>query len=114
MSCDFNELPHHVGVATVPLCENQRMKRIRVAPGRFVSISHELAEKAARVFGTGLTRDHVRELLATEPRDAGGAMAGSPRPLGRRKLLAVARPKISATTSARKITVSSALRRRTG
>ena len=38
------------------------MKRIRVAPGKFVTISAELAERAARVFGAGLMRDHVLAL----------------------------------------------------
>lgn len=57
------------------------MKRIRVAPGKFVSISAELADKAARVFGTGLTRDQVRDLKASEPRRSSGLMAGSSKPL---------------------------------
>lgn len=57
------------------------MKRVRVAPGKFVVISAELAEKAARVFGTGLTRDQVSSLKATEPRHATGLMIGSSKPL---------------------------------
>lgn len=57
------------------------MKRIRVAPGKVVTISVELAEKSERVFGTGLTRDHVLELSATEPKGTAGLMAGSPKPL---------------------------------
>lgn len=61
------------------------MKRIRVAPGKFVTISNELAEQAARVFGTGLTRDQVLDLKASEPRRSTGLMAGSPKPLGIRK-----------------------------
>lgn len=63
------------------------MKRIRVAPGKFVTISALLAEKAARVFGTGLTRDQVLALSATEPRGTAGLMAGSPKPL------AIAKPR---------------------
>lgn len=63
------------------------MKRVRVAPGKFVTVSTELLEKAARVFGTGLTRDQVRDLQASEPRRARGLMAGSAKPL------ALARPK---------------------
>ena len=59
------------------------MKRIRVAPGKFVTISTELAEKAARVFGTGLTRDQC-DLKASEPRNT-TLMAGSPNPLAIRK-----------------------------
>ena len=57
------------------------MKRIRVAPGKFVFISSEMAEKAARVTATGLTREQVLEFKATEPKHAGGLMAGSPKPL---------------------------------
>lgn len=57
------------------------MKRIRVAPGKFVSISTELADKAARVFGTGLTRDQVRDLKASEPRRTRGLIVGSSKPL---------------------------------
>lgn len=57
------------------------MKRVRVAPGKFVTIPTELAEKAARVFGTGLTRNQVLEFKASEPRAVAGPMAGSPKPL---------------------------------
>lgn len=63
------------------------MKRIRVAPGKFVTISSELAEKAARVTATGLTREQVLEFKATEPKGAAGLMAGSPKPL------AIAKPR---------------------
>lgn len=66
------------------------MKRVRVAPGKFVMISAELSEKVARVFETGLTRDQVRELKESEPRRATGLMAGSAKPL------ALARPKTAA------------------
>lgn len=57
------------------------MKRVRVAPGRFVTIPTEIAEKAARVFGTGFTRNQVFEFKASEPRAVAGPMAGSPKPL---------------------------------
>jgi hypothetical protein len=73
------------------------MKRVRVAPGKFVTISGELAEKAARVFATGLTRDQVLELQASEPRSATGLMAGSRKPLG------LARPKGAVAKAGRKV-----------
>lgn len=58
------------------------MKRVRVRPGKFVTISTEMAERVARIFETGLTRDQVRDIKATEPRHASGLMIGSPKPLG--------------------------------
>lgn len=57
------------------------MKRIRVAPGKVVTISAELAEKVARVFGAGLTREQALALSATEPKGTACLMAGSPKPL---------------------------------
>ncbi len=57
------------------------MKRVRVAPGRHVVISAELAEKAARVGSTGLTRDQIRDLSASEPVRASGVMLGGTKPL---------------------------------
>lgn len=57
------------------------MKRVRIAAGKHVVISPELAAKAARVFATGLTREQVLDLMATEPRYATGLMAGSKKPL---------------------------------
>jgi hypothetical protein len=57
------------------------VKRIRIAPGRHVVISPELAAKAARVFAAGLTREQVLDLMATEPRNLKGLMAGSKKPL---------------------------------
>lgn len=57
------------------------MKRVRVAPGKFVTIPAELAAKAARVFGAGLTRDQVLELEGSDPKLVVGPMAGSPKPL---------------------------------
>lgn len=63
------------------------MKRIRVAPGKCVTISFELAEKAARVSATSPTRDQVLESKLSEPKRINGLMAGSPKPL------ALAKPK---------------------
>lgn len=57
------------------------MKRIRIAAGKHVIISAELAAKVARVFATGLTREQVLDLMANEPRRATGLMAGSKKPL---------------------------------
>ncbi len=73
------------------------MKRVRVAPGKFVTISTELAEKAVRVFATGLTRNQVRDLKASEPRCATGLMVGSAKPL------ALTRPKTPVATAVGKI-----------
>lgn len=69
------------------------MKRVRTAPGKFVTISADMAEKVARVFATGLTREQARGLKATEPRFATGLMIGSPRPLAlSRRRSTVAKP----------------------
>lgn len=57
------------------------MKRVRIAKGKHVVISDELAAKAARVFASGLTREQVLDLMANEPRHATGLMAGSRKPL---------------------------------
>jgi hypothetical protein len=57
------------------------MKRVRVARGRHVVISAELAEKAARVGSTSLTREQVRALAAAEPGLATGVMVGGTKPL---------------------------------
>jgi hypothetical protein len=57
------------------------MKRVRVAPGRHVVVPAELAEKAARVGSTGLTRDQIRNLAAAEPAQATGVMLGGTKPL---------------------------------
>lgn len=57
------------------------MKRVRVAPGRHIWISAKLADKAARLAGSGLRRDQVRELMATEPKQATGVMMGGTKPL---------------------------------
>jgi hypothetical protein len=64
-----------------------------VAPGKFVTISTELSEKAKRVFATGLTRDQVKYLRDSEPRRATGLMAGLAKPL------ALARPKTAVATA---------------
>lgn len=56
------------------------MKRIRIAPGKFVTISTDLSEKAERLFAGGLSRDQVRELAAAEPKRT-NVMAGSAKPL---------------------------------
>lgn len=63
------------------------MKRIRVAKGKHVMISAELAEKAARVFGSGLTREAVQDLAASMPRTGSTLMAGGPKPLALSKRL---------------------------
>ncbi len=53
------------------------MKRVRVAPGRFVVVSQGMADKAARVFASGaFTRDQVREMAAVEPKGASGVFLG--------------------------------------
>ena len=89
------------------------MKRIRVAPGKFVTISDELAEKAARVLATGqLTREKVRELMAVEPQLSSGAMTGPRRVLGSAKLRPCARSYVRAAAPSRKGALSSAIRRR--
>lgn len=77
------------------------MKRIRVAPGKFVTISAELAAKAARVFGAGLTREQVLALSATEPTGTAGLMTGSPKPLAIAKLRASAKSRLRPGRSAR-------------
>lgn len=53
------------------------MKRVRVAPGKFVVVSQGMADKAARVFASGaFTRDQVREMAAAEPKGASGVFLG--------------------------------------
>lgn len=61
------------------------MKRVRVAKGKHVMISAELAEKAQRVFGSGLSRDAARNLATSEPKLRVTLMAGSAKPLALRK-----------------------------
>ena len=57
------------------------MKRVRIAPGKFVTISDAMAAKVERVYSAALTRDQVDELKASEPRVASGLIIGSPKPL---------------------------------
>lgn len=80
------------------------MKRMRIAPGKFVTISAEMADKVGRVFATGLTRDQVRDFKATEPRFATGLIIGSSKPL------ALARPKTAVATAPGKISESGAMK----
>jgi hypothetical protein len=68
-------------LAEGPNCKVTAMTRVRVAPGKFVTIPTELAEKAARVFRAGFTRDQVLEFKESEPRHVAGPMAGSRKPL---------------------------------
>lgn len=77
------------------------MERIQVAPGKVVTISAELAEKAARVFGTGLTREQALALSATEPKGTAGLMAGSPKTLAIAKLRGSAQSRLRPGRSAR-------------
>jgi len=57
------------------------MKRVRIAKGKHVVISDELAAKAAHVFAAAPTRKQVLDLIAHEPRGATGLMVGSKKPL---------------------------------
>ena len=50
------------------------MKRVKVAPGKFVLISDELAAKAAKL--RTMTRADFALLIATEPKNLSGPMAG--------------------------------------
>lgn len=53
------------------------MKRVRVAPGKFVVVSQGMEDKAARVFASGaFTQDQVREMAAAEPKGASGVLLG--------------------------------------
>jgi hypothetical protein len=73
------------------------VKRVRIAKGKHVVISDELAAKAARVFASGLTREQVLDLAANEPRHATGLMAGSNKPLALSRSRSAARPETSNT-----------------
>jgi len=57
------------------------MKRVRIATGKYVTISADLVAKATRISAGGLTQTQVRDLQAAEPRHAAGLLAGSPKPL---------------------------------
>ncbi len=92
------------------------MKRVRVAPGKFVNISSSLAEKAARVVAVGLTRDQVRELASAEPKHI-KVMAGSKKPLAIAKPWPAAVQVPSARPAAAvvgKIAIAPTLRRKLG
>lgn len=58
------------------------MKRVKVSPGKFVTVSTAIAEKAARVFASGaFTATQVRDMAAAEPKlTTGGVMLGKPKP----------------------------------
>jgi len=59
------------------------MKRVRVAPGKFVLISAELAERAKKVFASGsLSREQALELGEAERRSSATVLAG---PIGKTK-----------------------------
>lgn len=54
------------------------MKRVRIAPGKFVMVSPAIAAKAARVFATGVfSRDQINEIAKMERDSATGLMAGA-------------------------------------
>ena len=45
------------------------MKRIQVRPGKFVTVSSSLAEKAKRLFASSaFTREEAQRIVALEPR----------------------------------------------
>lgn len=59
------------------------MKRVKVAPGKFVIVSQALADKAERVFASGaFTREQVR--AAAEPPRASLVMLGRRSPARRK------------------------------
>lgn len=61
------------------------MKRVQVAPGRFVTVSTAVADKAARVFSSGAwTRHQVSEDAKLESTQ-GGPMLGARRSAVRRR-----------------------------
>jgi|GEM_PF-5076374 len=64
----------------VAAASNQQ-KTVRIATGKYVTISADLAAKAALISAGDLTRPQVRELQAAEPRHVTGLLAGSPKPL---------------------------------
>jgi len=56
------------------------VKRVRVAPGKYVTVSAAVAEKAERVFASGvLTRAQVQEIAVLEPVGAGAVLLGRSR-----------------------------------
>lgn len=56
------------------------MKRVRVAPNQYVSISDGLVQKAARVFVNGLTDEQIRNLKAVKAPRRSGVMVGGNKP----------------------------------
>jgi hypothetical protein len=64
------------------------MKRVQVSPGRYVTVSTEMAAKAARIFASGaFTAEQVRQAAVTEPQHAGNVLlggSGKSRTAGRR------------------------------
>lgn len=57
------------------------MKRVRVAPGKFVYLSPDLVAKLEQIGARQLTRDQANELKQSEPRLRNSLMAGSSKPL---------------------------------
>lgn len=110
------------------------MKRIRIAPGKFVTISTEMADNAARVFATSLTAEQIRAFKSPEPVRVSGPMLASTKPLvlskpvmrvkGGGAVVEVVHRAAGATSrsaastslsvSPRKTTAAGALRRKTG
>lgn len=109
------------------------MKRVRIAPGKFVTISTEMADKAARVLATPLTPEQVRAFKSPEPVRVSGPMLGSTKPLVLSKPVmrikgggaavvevvhrapgAASKSTSSASVSPRKITAAGTLRRKIG
>lgn len=89
------------------------MKRVRVAPGKFVTISTSLAEKASRVVAVGLSRDQVRELASAEPKHI-KIMAGSKKPLAIAKPWPSAQGQGGRPAAAGKVSIAPTLRRKIG
>ena len=76
------------------------MKRIKVRPGKFVLVSTELAEKAARAAtAVSFTREEVERMVAAEPRGV-TIYAGPLRRSGPRKSNAPAGPRQKVPSSA--------------
>lgn len=75
------------------------VKRVRIAPGAFVTISAAMAAKVEHVFATGPTLDQLNELKASEPRAATGLMIGSPKPLGLARRTAAAPTTVDTASS---------------
>lgn len=52
------------------------MKRVRIAKKKFVTVSSQIMEKAARAFSKAPTAEQVSDLATSEPPLASGAMFG--------------------------------------